>query len=80
MNCLHSIHNNVLLGCEDGGVRILKVEDGGHLDFQPMIFPSIGGFNSSPLSSIHTVVKGNDILCVAGSKDGTVTVFNIIEA
>lgn len=76
------------MGCEDGGVRIVKVEKDGHLDHQPVIFPSVAGNNSPPISTIHAT-KGNNranatkkcvILCVAGGKDGSVTAFNAFES
>lgn len=68
-------------------MRLVKVENDGHLDYEPMLFLSVGGGYSPPITSIYAAkvcdknaVGRNDMLCViVGGKDGGVTTLNLYE-
>ena len=55
MNCLSIINNKIVIGCEDGGIRLTSFGIDGHLDYQPKIFSSVNGTNSPAITSIHCV-------------------------
>ena len=76
--------NIIFLGCEDGGLRLLKMGMEGHLDHQPHLFPSLNGVHAPAVTCIHVVSlmdpdknKGyaTNFLCTTGSKDGIISAF-----
>jgi len=53
VNCLSINNNTVVVGCEDGGIRLTSFGTDGHLDYQPRIFSSANGPNCPAITSIH---------------------------
>jgi hypothetical protein len=93
VNCLSVINRTIFAGCGDGGMRLTSVGRDGHLDHKPMLFPSVNGGSSPPLTSIHSVlvatgehdatnksnIQNARYLCATGAKDGSVSTFYVDE-
>ena len=83
MKCLTARDDAVLVGCSDGGLRLLHMDTDGHLDPTPKVWEKLSGKSSPGLSCVcianptngHTEQDCFD--CVVGGEDGSLTAFQL---
>lgn len=71
----------LLLGCEDGGLRLLLVRDGAHFDTRPTLWMEVNHKSSPGISSMSVVELegsgGPKCVCGTGGVDGSVALFHL---
>lgn len=68
----------LLVGCADGGLRLIPVRDGAYFDSKPTLWNAVINKNSPGISSISVVNDGHGrCLCCTGGEDGTVALFEL---
>lgn len=82
MNCLVYSEGILLVGCADGGLRLIMVIDGTNFDSKPSLWPSLNNRNSPGISSLSiTYTHPKDgvakCICCTGGEDGSVALFEL---
>jgi hypothetical protein len=72
----------LLLGCADGGLRLLPVTNGTKFNAKPTLWMSVHNKTTSPgISSISLTYKespaGTKCICCTGAEDGSVVLFEL---
>lgn len=72
----------MLVGCADGGLRLIPVRDGRHFDSKPSLWNGVNSKDSPGISSINiTYIIGSDgtekCICCSGGEDGSVALFEL---
>jgi len=91
VQCLAASEENLLVGCSDGGLRLIPVGDGARFDSNPRLWRAVNGPSSPSLSSVcvgllipttTAAVAGRRrrrVFCATGADDGTVTLSELKE-
>ena len=68
----------LLLGCADGGLRLIALRDGAHFDTKPTLWTAENNKASPGITSVSVMeeVDMKCICCTAGS-DGSIAIFEI---
>lgn len=70
----------LLIGCADGGLRLIPVRDGSHFE-KPTLWNAVNNKASPGISSIAVTVKpgegGKSFLCSTGGDDGSIALFEL---
>ena len=67
----------LLVGCNDGGLRLIPLGEGAYFKARPTLFPALHGKTASGISCISMAFTSNQCLCATGSEDGSVAVFEL---
>lgn len=72
----------LLVGCSDGGLRLIPVRDGGYFDSKPTLWPAVNDKSSPGISAIsiayELIQNGRGrCICCTGSEDGSVALFEL---
>jgi len=75
----------LLVGCADGGMRLIQVQNGTQFESKPSLWPSVNNKSSPGLSSINitrtTASCGKaKYICCSGGEDGSVALFELKRA
>jgi len=76
----------LLVGCSDGGLRLIPIRDGTYLTADLSLWPSVNNKSSPGLTSVNlciTETVNNDsgkCVCCTGGEDGSIAVFEIKRA
>lgn len=85
VNCLVYSEGILLVGCADGGLRLIPIQNGTEFESKPSMWPAICGKSSPGVSSINITYTmssgyGGDTakcICCAGAEDGSVALFEL---
>ena len=82
VNCLVYSEGILLVGCADGGLRLIPVRNGVQFDSKPSLWNAVNNKNSPGISSINiTFTTGTDgagrCICCSGGEDGSVALFEL---
>ena len=83
MQCLVYSENILLVGCADGGLRLIPVRDGAHFASNPTLWPAVNNKTASGISSISITYVTNPVdnlgrcICCTGAEDGSVALFEL---
>ena len=71
----------LLLGCADGGLRLITLRDGARFDTRPTLWTKVNNQSSPGITSIDVIDIGlgesQKCLCCTGGSDGSVALFEI---
>jgi hypothetical protein len=67
----------LLVGCSDGGLRLIPINDGAYFDARPTLFPSLHGKPASGITCISMSFTSNQCMCCTGAEDGSVAFFEL---
>jgi len=70
----------LLIGCSDGGLRLVPIRDHSYFTQDLSLWPSINNKNSPCLSSISISFLGGKCICCSGGEDGSVAIFELSRA
>jgi factor associated with neutral sphingomyelinase activation len=72
----------LLVGCSDGGLRLIPVRDGGHFDSKPTLWNAVNNKSSPGISTISIAYEmiQNRCICCTGGEDGSVALFELKRA
>lgn len=81
VTCIDHAANTLIVGCADGGLRLLPIRDGASFDGKPTLWNAVNG-KTSPALTCSSVGHGHDgrLLCSTGAADGSVAVFELKKA
>ena len=82
VKCLVYSEGILLVGCADGGLRLIPVGDGTQFQGKPSLWPALNNKSSPGISSINvTYTTGKDgvmkCICCSGAEDGSVALFEL---
>lgn len=68
----------LLVGCSDGGLRLIPIGPGGKFDSKPILWPSVNNKSSPGIGSISLAYNGEGrAICCTGGEDGSVALFEL---
>lgn len=67
----------LLVGCSDGGLRLIPLGDEAYFETRPTLFPSLHGKQSSGITCISMAFTSSQCMCATGAEDGSVAVFEL---
>lgn len=80
VSALAYYRGNMLLGCADGGLRLVPLKHSTMFDGKPTLWKAIHNKSTAPgISSISIVEERNMTLCATGAEDGSVLVFELTQ-
>lgn len=87
MKCLCAQNDIVLVGCADGGLRLLQIDDNGCFDPKPRVWERVNGKTGPGISSVcmdkrssanvNTNTNRKSILCASGGDDGSIALWEL---
>jgi hypothetical protein len=76
--------NILLVGCADGGLRLIPIRDGTYFTPDLSLWPSVNNKSSPGLTSVNlSIMKKDDsvtCICCTGGEDGSIAIFEIKRA
>jgi len=76
----------LLVGCSDGGLRLIPIRDGSYFTPDLSLWPSVNNKSSPGLTSVNLSVMGltqgdsGTCICCSGGEDGSIAIFEIKKA
>jgi len=71
----------LLVGCSDGGLRLIPIRDGAFFDSKPTLWPAVNNRSSPGICSISIAYSHSEgrrkCICCTGGNDGTVALFEL---
>lgn len=81
VQCLEYYDGGTLLvGCSDGGLRLLPLRNGAVFHGKPTLWNGVNGKLSPGIASIGLMPIGGKVLCSTGAEDGSVAIFELRKA
>lgn len=83
VQCLFYSENILLVGCADGGLRLIPVRGGAYFANNPTLWPAVNNKSSPGISSVSISYVGNPMdgsgrcMCCTGADDGSVALFEL---
>jgi hypothetical protein len=83
VQCLVYTDNILLVGCADGGLRLIPVRNDGYFSSNPTLWTAVNNKASPGISSISISYVGNvkegsaRCICCSGAEDGSVALFEL---
>ena len=83
VQCLFYSESILLVGCADGGLRLIPVRGGAYFANNPTLWTAVNGKSSPGISSVSMSYVGNPIdgsgrcMCCTGADDGSVALFEL---
>ena len=87
VNCLVYSEGILLVGCADGGLRLIPIQNGTEFGSKPSMWPAICGKSSPGVSTINITYTmpssgyagdtAAKCICCAGAEDGSVALFEL---
>lgn len=77
VTCLEYAHGTLLVGCADGGLRLLPIRDGASFDGKPTLWNAVNGLSSPGLCCSSIGFHQGRFLCATGADDGSVAIFEL---
>mmetsp|Transcript_15163 Transcript_15163/g.41945 ORF Transcript_15163/g.41945 Transcript_15163/m.41945 type:complete len:102 (-) Transcript_15163:49-354(-) len=84
IQCLTYSEGILLIGCADGGLRLIQVRGDGSFSTNPTLWKAVNNSKTSPgITSITLAYIGNFIegsakcICCTGAEDGSVAMFEL---
>lgn len=76
----------LLVGCSDGGLRLIPIRDGTYFTSDLSLWPSVNNKSSPGLTSVNLSIMGmktsdsGSCVCCTGGEDGSIAIFEIKKA
>ena len=76
----------LLVGCSDGGLRLIPIRDGTYFTPDLSLWPSVNNKSSPGLTSVNLSIMGmnkgdsGSCVCCTGGEDGSIAIFEIKKA
>jgi factor associated with neutral sphingomyelinase activation len=69
----------LLVGCSDGGIRLVPMRDSAYFDSKPTLWTAVNNKSTSPgISSLSlTITRDGNCICCSGAEDGSVLLFDL---
>ena len=67
----------LLVGCSDGGLRLIPIKDGAYFEARPTLFPALHGKPASAITCISMAFTSDQCLCCTGAENGSVALFEL---
>jgi len=73
----------ILVGCTDGGLRLLQINNSGCLDPHPKVWENINGVSSPAITcvcadlSIGIKSQSEGFYCISGGEDGSISLLQL---
>ena len=86
VQCLALVEENLIVGCADGGLRMIPIGEGAHFDTSPQPWKDVNGNAAPSLTSIsasrirENSHHGRIYMCATGAEDGSISIFQLTEA
>eukprot|EP00980_Cylindrotheca_fusiformis_P009089 scaffold1965_cov110-Cylindrotheca_fusiformis.AAC.12 len=86
VQCLAYSENILLVGCSDGGLRLIPTRDGAQFTTDLSLWPAVNNKSSPGLSTVDMSFVGNaadgsgKCVCCTGAEDGSVALFELKRA
>lgn len=83
VQCLICSEGVLLIGCADGGLRLIPIRDGAYFTSDLSLWPAVNSKSSPGLTSIGVSILGNATsglarcICCTGAEDGSVAIFEL---
>lgn len=77
VTCLEYAQDTLLVGCADGGLRLLPIRDGASFDGKPTLWNAVNGLTSPGLVCCSIGFHDGRFLCSTGAEDGSVATFEL---
>jgi factor associated with neutral sphingomyelinase activation len=77
VQCLEHTEGTLLVGCGDGGLRLLPIHDGASFHGQPTLWKSVNGEGDPSLTCISIGFHESRLICSTGSEDGSIAIFEL---
>lgn len=65
----------LLVGCADGGLRLIPINGGAYFDSRPTLFPALHG--KPAITCISIGFTSDQCMCATGAEDGSVAIFEL---
>jgi hypothetical protein len=86
VQCLVYSETILLIGCADGGLRLIPIREGAYFTSDLSLWPAVNSKSSPGLSSVGLTFAGNaadgsgKCICCTGAEDGSVALFELKRA
>jgi len=76
----------LLVGCSDGGLRLIPIRDGAYFSSDLSLWPSINNKSSPGITSVNLSIIGTakdgsgKCICCTGAEDGSIAIFELKKA
>lgn len=76
----------LLVGCADGGLRLIPIRDGAHFTADLSLWPSVNNKTSPGVTSVNLSIMGmtrdgsGRCICCTGAEDGSIAIFELKRA
>lgn len=86
IQCLAYAENILLVGCADGGLRLIPTRGGSQFTADLSLWPAVNNKSSPGISSVGLSIVGNSAdgtgkcICCTGAEDGSVALFELKRA
>lgn len=83
VQCLVYSEGILLIGCADGGLRLIPIRDGAYFISDLSLWPAVNGKSAPGISSVGIAFTGKTsdgsgrCLCCTGAEDGSVAIFEL---
>lgn len=77
VTCLEYAQDTLLVGCADGGLRLLPIRDGASFDGKPTLWNAVNGPSNPGLVCCSIGFHDGRFLCSTGGEDGSVALFEL---
>jgi hypothetical protein len=82
VHCLVYSENILLVGCADGGLRLIPVQDGAYFTSNPTLWTAVNnkaspGISSISISYVRATNGMSRCICCTGAEDGSVALFEL---
>ncbi len=83
VQCLIYSEGVLLIGCADGGLRLIPIRDGAYFTSDLSLWPAVNNKSSPGLTSVGISILGNPTsgtgrcICCTGAEDGSVAIFEL---
>jgi hypothetical protein len=76
----------LLIGCSDGGLRLIPIRDGAHFSSDLSLWPGVNNKSSPGITSLNLSIVGmakdgsGKCICCTGAEDGSIAIFELKKA
>jgi WD40 repeat protein len=83
VQCLTYSEGVLLIGCADGGLRLIPIRDGAYFTSELSLWPAVNNKSSPGLTSVTVSFSGNSAngtgrcICCTGAEDGSIAIFEL---
>lgn len=79
LSLVYAAEGFLLVGCADGGLRLIPVREGAYFHAKPTLWPAVNDKSAPGISSIAytSTASGGRFVCCTGGEDGSIALFEL---